>query len=366
LNAWEAGEQRDLVSVNKSAAAEIVGNWSGSNSIASVTVDGWETEPTNYIQIYSTGSARHNGVWDDTKHFMHNGFIRQYEWFFIVDGLQWKNTDITTQYPSGLYDLGHPYNPSASILIKNCIIKSAVDYSGSQSTPAFFTYRFSGVGGGAFTIYNCIMYHATGSPSSRVFAITPQYALNYFNVYNCSFIDCNSIVGVTTNTYQYKNNLLHNCQFDIPFSTSYCATSNTTAAGMGDSGSNRYSQVFTFRDKEHQDYRLKSIDQGAKGYGTDLSSLFTTDIVGNYRTVPWDIGAANFVPPNNYFMYDLAADAVKPYYMIESASYGVLASVSNDGVLAVKGQLIEDTGYTKKMVLTRDGDMITRTFYEKV
>jgi len=67
LSAWEAGEQRDLTATDEIAVARIEGVWTNPDTTA-VTIDGWTTDATRYIRIYTTLEARHGGVWSDAKY----------------------------------------------------------------------------------------------------------------------------------------------------------------------------------------------------------------------------------------------------------------------------------------------------------
>ncbi len=67
LSAWEAGENRDLVALDEIAVAQIDGTWTNPDTTA-VTIDGWVTDATRYIKIYTTATARHDGKWNTGKY----------------------------------------------------------------------------------------------------------------------------------------------------------------------------------------------------------------------------------------------------------------------------------------------------------
>ncbi|MDV7392798.1 hypothetical protein RZS08_15625, partial [Arthrospira platensis SPKY1] len=61
LSAWEAGEQRNLVTADEIAVAVCYNDWpSGLNN--SVTVAGWTTDATRYVKITVAEGHRHNGI----------------------------------------------------------------------------------------------------------------------------------------------------------------------------------------------------------------------------------------------------------------------------------------------------------------
>jgi hypothetical protein len=73
------------------AVAKIDGGWSGADG-TKLDINGWETSKYNYIKIYTTQTARHNGKWDTNKYvFDHSttGFDIT-ENHVVVDGLQFN------------------------------------------------------------------------------------------------------------------------------------------------------------------------------------------------------------------------------------------------------------------------------------
>ena len=67
LSAWEAAENRDLTATDEIAVARIEGVWTTPDTTA-VTIDGWTTDATRYVKIYTTPEARHSGVWSTGKY----------------------------------------------------------------------------------------------------------------------------------------------------------------------------------------------------------------------------------------------------------------------------------------------------------
>ena len=61
LSAWEAGEQRNLVDDDQIEIAECYNDWTNGLEDAPV-IDGWTTDDTRYIKIYTPTSERHDGT----------------------------------------------------------------------------------------------------------------------------------------------------------------------------------------------------------------------------------------------------------------------------------------------------------------
>ncbi|PIR58088.1 MAG: hypothetical protein COU71_00525, partial [Parcubacteria group bacterium CG10_big_fil_rev_8_21_14_0_10_38_31] len=72
LSAWETAEQRDLTATDEIAVARIEGTWTNPDTTP-VTIDGWTTDATRYIKIYTTTEARHTGKWDNTRYRLESG-----------------------------------------------------------------------------------------------------------------------------------------------------------------------------------------------------------------------------------------------------------------------------------------------------
>lgn len=87
----------------------------------------------------------------------------------------------------------------------------------------------------------------------------------------------NHVIGATTATDadgSTCNSIATNCNFIM---------ASVVATAQGYVLSNRYAPV--------------SSTNSTVNTGTNLSVIFTTDIIGNTRTAPWDIGAYEYIPP---------------------------------------------------------------------
>jgi len=280
---WERLSQRDLTIVNGGEIehVEIQGTWNNPDDTP-VTIDGWTTDEEHYIRIYTTGAARHNGVWSDSAYRLSvdSGagvyLLEVLEDYTIIDGLQ---IEITGTFSMGAVRIG-----AGGIQLLNNLIRE--NSAGATTTGIIFLV--SGSGAGSY-VYNNIIYDVdNGIIHSALDEISPVYS--------------NTIVGCTTgiqghfqSTLLLRNNLV-DCT--TAFSNSFHADSDYNAAGDSTNagGSNDLmNQNFVFENQAIENFHLASGSDGIN-QGTDLSSdtyfSFNTDIDGDSREPgAWDIGA---------------------------------------------------------------------------
>jgi hypothetical protein len=169
--------------------------------------------------------------------------------------------------------------------------------------------RISGNSTNESFLWNCIADGWSGGNSSGV----NQSGANV-TAYNCTAVNCTRGFQNNDNGYNLKvyNCLASGC--DIGFIADWTwGASNYNASDLSDApGANsRNSQTFSFVAAD--DFALTGSDTGARNYGvTDPGAgLFSTDIHGNVRTAPWDIGAHEFVAndlrPISYYYRTLGA-----------------------------------------------------------
>lgn len=326
LNAWEAAMQMDLVSgVNKSSYAEIGGNWTGVNS--NVAIAGWETSSEKTINIYTTGDARHSGIWNTGKFCLLSSANSLYldEGWVVIDGLQVGYTGTNT-FNGVIYNFSQPADTST--YIKNCIVKLDAGCSGNG------IYWSSSTKGNVY-VYNTVIYNVSGTSKTalRADGIPTSLFADNMTLYNCTK-GFRPVAGIST--IRVRNCLTQNCLtgFDTSSRTFDADSCNNVAdAGQFAPGTNPKSGTVTFIDAANGDFRLSSLDTVAKGYGTGLSSLFTTDIAGNTRTEPWDIGAWIWVEvstPSGAVQYAIPCQDVSLGGWGDSPLYQKVSGFSSD------------------------------------
>jgi len=289
LSLWEAGEQRDLVASDEIAVARIEGTWNNPDSTALV-IDGWVTDATRYIKIYTTSEARHSGVWNETKYRL-DGIIG-YDYFLTInqgytkiDGLQ-----IQKRLSDGVR--GIVYVNAPSVEISNSLITKE---AGGTAQDGIIFYSNSDNS----KLYNSIIYGTQrgiiGYDAIYISGVTiansDTYGINPYSNSGTNWILKNVLVINSGTADFYKDS------GSGSMACSYCASSDGTADDYSGSN-NKINQVFSFVDALNNDFHLASIDTGAINSGEDLSAdsnlNFSFDIDGEVRSGLWDIGADEY------------------------------------------------------------------------
>jgi hypothetical protein len=308
LNTWESGEQADLTksgSYKISVATCRTTGGSSDDNTSTTDIDGWTTEATNYIKIWTdpTESYRHSGVWDDTKYRRETGNIdtfNVYEKYILTDGLQIGNTP--TANGIAIYEIDNTVISGSKHQVKNTIFKC-------NSDTDWWQWAFSVQSGGDPQVYmsNCLFFNGHNLGSSQNCIYIRNTGLQPWYIYNTTVIGgrggINKAVG---NGAVYCVNVLCADQqighsFDElngTMSVNYCASNDANAENYGGIG-NRQTQSFTFVNSGSDNFELDPTDDGALMYGLNLytSSIIpiTDDIKGRSRgsgdTNTYDIGA---------------------------------------------------------------------------
>ncbi|MCK5616969.1 hypothetical protein KAR91_84690, partial [Candidatus Pacearchaeota archaeon] len=269
------------------AVARITNSWSSADTTA-VTIDGWTASATNYIKIYTSGSARHNGVWSDTAYrivLTDTMAINVYESYVTIDGLQISilgtaNTQYGINLGSGvLYNVNISNNimKDAGLATSRCGIGYSSATVDRQNIKAWNNIMYG---------FNKGMYFGSNNAGSGIF-------------YNNTFYGVDSgISNGNAGVIIAKNNIVQNVTdgftgtFDDASDYNVSDVADDTTGGAND----QHTTTVTFRDPDNDDFRLSGADTSAYNAGTDLSAdtnlAFSTDIQGEARPAgAWDIGA---------------------------------------------------------------------------
>jgi len=291
---WEA-QNLDLVTLDQIQVAEIDGDWTGVADTSTVIIDGWTTDATHYIRIYTTASARHDGVWDDSKYRLkspaNNTNLTISDPYVRIEGLQIES--VSTGYRSAV-SIGEANSTIAYNIIRQTSAGTSCD-----------GVSISDADGTGFKIYNNIVYGFTG------FGIYINSAAGGTEVYNNTIYGCGT--GILASYLKYpivKDVLAYNNTTDFGANlgptSDYNFSKDATAPGAnsihGDADGKTPDFVSTTSGSE--DFHLQSTSD-AIGVGTDDpgSGLYSDDIDGEARTSVWDMGADEYIsgaPPPAY------------------------------------------------------------------
>jgi hypothetical protein len=276
------------------AVAECYNDWPAGLS-DNVTLNGWTTDSNNYVKITTPLSERHDGkVFDGSGNitgFMlksaasYQNAIHIIENYTVVEGLI---LDCNNRISSA------GVAPQANYSVtKDCIFRRA--------RAGGFAYAMPSAGfPNNNLLVNCVFAQNYGG-CIRVYS----YGNNQ-RAYSCTFANNTGTAvyfhgsGSPVRTHYLKNclfsnngNTIYNSNPNATIDVDYCASDDGDVADFGGSG-NRTNQTFQFVNATSNDYHLAENDGGAATWGTNLASdafyPFDTDVNGDSRVTPWDIG----------------------------------------------------------------------------
>jgi hypothetical protein len=296
LSAAEAGEQGDLVSLDRQLDIECYSFADTTN----VAINGWTTDATRYIRIFTPPAERHDGKWNTSKYRLtagtaFNRALQVVEGFVRLEGLQIEYVySAVSANMRPCVDLA--LDATGDVRIDACIIQKG-------GRPA------AGAGGNGVvsqstaqskvTITNSVIYGGIEAGVSIAFGAT-------MDILNCTIVG-NTTHGIlahatgstvaVTNTYSggsatdaYSGTMtLTTCMHDT-------ATSFTGSTGSIPYDTSNFTNVTGGSEDLHLVSGSDLIDAG-----TDLGTTPTgvnIDIDGRDRDAEgdtWDIGADEFV-----------------------------------------------------------------------
>jgi len=287
-------ENMDLVTDDVYLDAEFFCTSGTADTSTDTAFNGWESDATRYINLYTNSAYRHPGYWDTSKYRL-TASGNYGDAIIIADIGSGDGTIYITGFQlSVTTGAGNAYCVTvnnikvAKLRVSYCLMKSA-----STGARAHGMNVSSLASGGEACSFNNILYDFDNSNSN---AIRMGDAGGHF--YCESDTVLNSYTGVRrVSGDMYVKNCLVKCYgYDTDYTDltgsftaeDYNAVSDTSASGAH----SRTEQTFTFENEGSDDFRLSSSDTGAKGYGTSTVHCgFTDDITGWTRGATWDIGA---------------------------------------------------------------------------
>jgi hypothetical protein len=291
LDAFAAGEARNLVTADEIAVAEV---YDFEDNVKCEFDSSWTTDATRYIHIRPAPGEGHGGVWGTTGYRLigtGSGQLLEFDHstiHAIVEGIQLRSTP-------GSDFLAHLHfkNPTAGFLkVIGCIFNG--NNTGDQPT----YMGIWGPGGGPdVEIRNCVFLNITGVTGGTNLAAI--YDCDG-RIYNCTFINnwnnlrnCNGTAKA--NVFQdVDNETMSNCGGIV---SDYNTTSEVSESHMnGDHDVVNHTTTF----KSSTEPALIHTDVVNRGGGVDLSAdsdnPVTDDVAGRARNVAGspDRGAYEF------------------------------------------------------------------------
>jgi hypothetical protein len=310
LSAWEAAygglPNGDLISQDKIAVARIEGTWAQLDTTP-LEISGWTTDAEHYIRIYTTSEARHDGTPSSGYRLVTTGSRPIYSnvAYSRVEGLEIH----------GLYNGSLIYaRPGAGVDGDIRLSHNLIHGNGVDTASGIYTYDYDGVA----RIWNNVIYDV-GSPGYTA-GIQTSRGTTY--IYNNTIVDIISGYAIRSGGMVIAKNNLTDAPGDNFYGSFYPgsdfnASCDDTAPGFH----SRREQAFTFVNRAADDFHLAATDEGARNYGTDLSSdahiPIADDVDGDARSGGWDIGAdeaqagSDTVPP---IRFDGAPRGTLPSY----------------------------------------------------
>lgn len=282
LSAAEAGEQADLVTADVQMDIEC---YSFADTTA-VTFDGWTTDATRYIRVYTPTAERHAGVWNTSKYRLsiNAEFSRPLivsEDFVRVEGLQIEQTHANGVSPIRV--VGTADAASSDVRFDATIVRSA------SARTNVDTGSNIALASGKTTIRNSVIYDAGASCIYSSFVTnSPTVDLDNVTLAAGTTYGLNHTNGTATlrNVYSGGNGT---DDFNGTITRTTCMHSSATSF-TGSTGSTAYdTNNFTNVTSGSEDLHLPT-GSALLDAGTDLSGDFTTDIDGDTRT-RWSVGA---------------------------------------------------------------------------
>lgn len=304
LSAWEAAQQRNLVTADEVERVICSSNDDDPEAAHAAdttpaTIDGWTVDATRYIQIEASPTSRASAVWSDNKYRL--SVVDTTALTLSVQrtkfiGLQTEVRTVTAHWRRGL-----SAGASSYFHCRGCYIRK----NGGGTNYVFGGIYVSNLNYDWQFINNIIVSDTVYNNTSNA-GILLEGSTGAGDV----LIANNTIIGFAYSVHQqstlprlrYINNISQGAAIQ-----SYAINSTTKTCDYNISDGNydtggahdKKNTTVTF---EAGGYKLDSTDTAAKDAGLDLSDSdnnpwfpFIDDIDGDTRTAPWDIGADEYV-----------------------------------------------------------------------
>jgi len=288
LEACVNANEQDLVTADKYFDVEISGDWSGGADTTAVTLHNYTTDATRYINIYTTGDARGNGVWDTDKYILSQstsaGCITTIANYVTFDGLQVIHTEGT---PAGNDSaiLQQTVSTGKQQIVKNCILRGGRYPLRLDNTCDYFVFNsllYGGSAGGVVTV--------NGTPNCTIYSSTIISAGNSVYAYAGTTI-------IAKNCYASGGTAAYAVNVGSITKTTCASADATGSAGLQNIAfdTNNFINVTPGSEDLHLSLGSALIGVGTDTSGDSAPMDFTDDIDGDTRIGTWDIGVDEFI-----------------------------------------------------------------------
>lgn len=274
---------------------------------AAVYADGWTTDTTRYLRVYTPVSSeevgvsqRHFGKWDENKYKMvFNGTSTNNAYMFFTSTISYVKLEGIQAHLNGYetggdglsFAFGFGGSTAGEFTVANNIIKATPTTGSGKAVQANSTNR-------RYRIYNNIFYGWRGGSSSAGVWSSDSDT----KVYNNTAIDSDAGFLVTSNNNPVaKNNITQNCTdgfLGLFNAASDYNISDISSDAPSPSYRSGLATEITFINENNKDFHLSQSDTFARGTGANLtadaSMPFSIDIdeqLRNSAGAGWDIGA---------------------------------------------------------------------------
>jgi hypothetical protein len=275
-------------------------NDGGAPDTSRVVVSGYVATSQQRILIYAPTDTdiecnrrqRHTGAWDDTRYRLEVTTLGSTDASLTlrvahtrVEGLQ-----VLASGASNVDGIQTTGGPAGEYYVSNNIVVGKLT-SASANSDGICTH--GGSAGQVVYVWNNVVY-GFDAGSVQASGLYNGVSGTTLVAYNNTIVGCNRGIQRAQGTVIAKNNLVQ--ANDQGFVGAFDAASTHNLSSFADApGSGSLSSTTVlFVDAGSQDYHLRP-DDPAAGAGADLSGdgtlPFATDIDGDARVAPWDIGA---------------------------------------------------------------------------
>ncbi len=271
----------DELGASPMAIAKIDGAWANADTNR-VEINGWDTDNDNYIKVYTTGTARHKGKWDDNKYRISinntgsdsDSGIVNWEHYTRIDGIQIDyNHNSISSYGYGIrLTVGESNSLNSKIYVSNNIVKGSVSNGRAVGIAVLDALPET-------KIYNNIVYGFTKDDTQLGSCIMVDGDRSY--AYNNTLFNC--IRGIFRKGYFpiISNNII--ASTTDPFYSTFHASSTNNASDTTDTptgGSNTITNATI---------NFVSVASGTEDFHLDMSKD-NSDIVNAGADLSNDIG----------------------------------------------------------------------------